>query len=265
VSEALNFAALGLAAGAYGAVIGAGGGFLMVPALLLLFGFPVVAAVGTSLLAVFCIGASASAGYALQRRVDFPTAAKFALGAVAGALGGTFLARFLAFEVFSGLLGGILFGLGVMVLRNPLAEAEPAYPAGPLSVRILVDSRGRKFAYRVDLHKGLLLSFGEGLVAALFGIGGGVIIVPAMIFLLKFPHQIAVSTSAVMLTVSSFVGAFSYAMQGAVQWKAAFPDAAVDRPSAERGFVGGGRPHAGGGFPGPVTAGGRRIARPLRG
>ncbi len=233
----LELAALGLFAGAYGSIIGAGGGFVIVPVLLLFFGFKVQAAVGTSLVAVFCTGLSAFAGYALQRRVDYLTVFRFSGGAILGAFAGSLAARLLDFESFSGLLGGLLAGLGLFVMaRGPAEEPSAGKNKRRRGVaRSLVDSRGLGFDYSVDFRVGSALCFGGGILAALFGIGGGVIIVPAMIFLQGIPYQIAVSTSAGMLAISSLTGVLSHSLQGEVVWRAALPLAAGTLAGAQAG------------------------------
>src|SRR5581483_4819060 len=85
--------ALGFAVGAFGTLIGAGGGFILVPLLLLAFHFPPPDAVGTSLSLVFLNALSGSVAYLRQRRVDLSLGWRFAAATVPGAIGGAYLTR----------------------------------------------------------------------------------------------------------------------------------------------------------------------------
>lgn len=87
--------ALGFAVGALSGFFGIGGGFLIVPGLMLATGMPITYAVGTSLVGVFALGAATAANYALSGYVDWQVAALFiagaALGSVTGAVTGALL------------------------------------------------------------------------------------------------------------------------------------------------------------------------------
>jgi uncharacterized membrane protein YfcA len=87
---------LGLATGALSGFFGIGGGFLIVPALMLATGMPILNAVGSSLVAVTAFGMTAAASYAFSGLVDWSLAAVFIAGGVAGGLAGSGLAKRLA-------------------------------------------------------------------------------------------------------------------------------------------------------------------------
>lgn len=224
------FAVLGLVTGVYGSLIGAGGGFLIVPALLLGFGFDAAGAVSASLCAVFCNATSATAGYARARRLDLRTGRRLAAGAVAGALLGAALGGALRTEVFTGVFGALLVVIGAAIAARPehpfmslkaRSRAYEAFMRLELKARRLTDAAGTRFQYYVDLRKGLAVSFGAGVISSLFGVGGGILIVPALYLWLNFPLPIAVSTSTLILAISSLAGALVYAAQGTVAWGAA--------------------------------------------
>ena len=82
VATALGLFALAAMVGTYGTVIGAGGGFVLIPGMVLLFGFEGVEAVGTGAVALAVIGATGAAAYDKQGLVARPVAGWFALGAV---------------------------------------------------------------------------------------------------------------------------------------------------------------------------------------
>lgn len=87
---------IGFAVGAFSGFFGIGGGFLIVPGLILATGMPLIFAIGTSLVAVSAFGAATAASFAASGFIDFALAALFVLGGIAGGLGGILLAKALA-------------------------------------------------------------------------------------------------------------------------------------------------------------------------
>ncbi len=202
--ELAGLVLLGFAVGAYGSVIGAGGGFVLVPALLLLYpDFEPEQVTAISLGVVFLSAASGAASYARQRWIDYPTGLLFAVASAPGVVAGALLVQFVPERLFTGLFGLMLLGVAaVSVWGRPLAIREPLRGGGIIR-RVVTDADGRQYVYAYRIWQGLTLSLGIGVVSSLFGIGGGVIHVPAMILLLHVPVQFAVATSLFVLTFMS--------------------------------------------------------------
>jgi len=95
-SNAPKLAGAGLLAGGLSGFFGIGGGFLIVPGLMIATGMPIINAVGSSLLPVAAFGTTTAANYALSGWVDWPLAAIFIAGGIAGGIGGTKLSHHLA-------------------------------------------------------------------------------------------------------------------------------------------------------------------------
>jgi uncharacterized membrane protein YfcA len=91
-----SLAGIGLAAGLLSGFFGVGGGFLIVPGLVLATGMPLLTAVGTSLVAVTAFSATTAATYSFSGLVDWPLAGLFVLGGLVGGLAGSRLANALA-------------------------------------------------------------------------------------------------------------------------------------------------------------------------
>lgn len=240
----LAFAGLGLFAGAYGTMIGAGGGFLIVPALLLGFGFPVPLAVGTSLCAVFANALSGTIRYARQGRVDWKTGLLFSITLIPAALAGAMVTPHLPHRFFSGLFGLLVGALGAYLINRPerpfqsvpeKARTFESYMRLEVGVRRFTDSEGHRYAYYVDARRGLALSAGVGFLSSLLGIGGGILHVPALVSWLRFPAHVAVATSHFMLAISAFAGAAAFAAGGHVAWSAALPLALAAAVGAQAG------------------------------
>ncbi len=226
IVEFALLAAFGVVVGCYGTLIGAGGGFLMVPVMLLILGMTPQRAVGTSLAVVFLNALSGTLSYLRQGRVDVSTGWQFALATVPGSILGAFLSVFLTTRVFQLVFGLMLIGLSLFLVFRPGGEAELVIPGsvGRFDVhRRLVDAHGVTYTYSYNRICGLLLSFGVGFLSSIFGIGGGVIHVPAMVHLFGFPAHVASATSHFILAVSSSVGAATHLGLGHVDLWTAVP------------------------------------------
>jgi uncharacterized protein len=196
---------LGAAVGAFGTLIGAGGGFLLVPLLLLLFRLPHSTAVGTSLALVFLNASSGTVAYLRQRRVDLALGWKFALATVPGAIIGAFVSRALSTTTFS-----LVFGVVLLAIAAVLASGRTMAPSRRADLRRLVDLGGETHAYAVDAWKGVAVSFAVGFMSSVLGIGGGIVHVPFLIVVLSLPVHVATATSHFVLSISSFVGASTF-------------------------------------------------------
>jgi uncharacterized membrane protein YfcA len=199
---------LGFAIGAFGTLIGAGGGFILVPLLLLGFHFPPPDAVGTSLTLVFLNALSGSVAYLRQRRVDLALGWRFALATLPGAVGGAYLTRALSSQVFGRAFGGVLLVVAVLLFLGRTAS-----PSGR-AVRRFVGLEGESHGYHVDVWKGVLVSLVVGVISSAFGIGGGIIHVPFLIVVLGLPIHVATATSHFVLSISALVGAVTYLALG---------------------------------------------------
>jgi len=198
--ELLPLVALGFAVGAYGTVIGAGGGFILVPVLLLIFpeyGPEKVTAI--SLAVVWANATSGSIAYARQRRIDYLTGVIFAGASVPGVLAGALMVHLVPERLFSLLFGALLLFMAGVTLRPAPPTVRQPRPERGLLVRTIVASDGVTYRYAYKVWQGVALSVAVGFASSLFGVGGGVIHVPAMIVLFRFPVQFAVATSHFIL------------------------------------------------------------------
>jgi uncharacterized membrane protein YfcA len=212
------FLPIGIAVGAYGTLIGAGGGFVLVPLLLILFPDESPALItATSLAVVFVNSASGSIAYARARRIGYKTGMWFALATVPGALAGSYLVNYIPREVFGIGFGCLMFLLAVYLFvsggRKPAARSVAiGTPSRPFEVVIDAQGTAHPLSYRLPL--GIGLSVLIGLFSSVAGIGGGVIHVPVMTALLGFPVHIATATSHFILVFSSLAGVAMHIADG---------------------------------------------------
>jgi uncharacterized membrane protein YfcA len=199
---------LGLVAGVYGTIIGAGGGFVLVPALLLIFSSkPADELTAITLTVALLSGASASIAYARQGRIDYLTALLMGLVAIPGGIVGVFAIHILPRPVFDTVFGVLLLAVGGLTLRRESAGTSTHLAAAPgILSRELIAGDGTTYQYAYPLWRGLGLSGAVGFFSNLLGIGGGVLQVPVMISILSIPLAVAVPTSTLMLLFSSVAG-----------------------------------------------------------
>lgn len=215
--ELLGLAALGLVVGFYGTIIGAGGGFILVPLLLFLYpGYGPEQVTAISLGVVFANAGSGSIAYARQRRIDYLTGGIFAASSVPGVMAGAVAVHYVPERLFTTLFGLLLLGLAALSVRGASAAVRPPLRGRGVLVRTLTDGEGRTYRYGYKVWQGVILSAGVGFVSSLFGIGGGVIHVPAMIILLHVPVQYAVATSHFVLAFMAGGGSAVHLVDGSL-------------------------------------------------
>ena len=219
----LGLIAFGLVVGTYGTMVGAGGGFLIVPVLLLVWHLPPALAAGTSLAVVFLNATAGSFSYARQGRIDYRSGILLTLPTLPGSVAGAFMAERMSGRVFDVSFAVLLLAVAAVLLWKPVGRGESSthHDANPGASwwqmsRTVVDKSGHEFRYQFNLFWGLLISFVVGFLSSILGIGGGIIHVPALIHLLGFPSHLAAATSHFILAISSLVGAGTHVSLGNV-------------------------------------------------
>ncbi len=191
---------VGLGAGVLSGMFGIGGGVVIVPALTILLGFELKAATGTSLAALLMpVGIFAVLAYHRAGLLRLSTAVPVAFGLIFGAIVGANIALGLPTQTLQQLYGVFLLWIGWRFAEPRKFYA--AYRAGTLRQAAPPPPDTIDASFWVLLLVGL----GAGVLSGMFGIGGGVVIVPALVALLKFDQKLAVGTSlaALLLPVSA--------------------------------------------------------------
>jgi len=210
------FVPLGFVLGAYGTLVGAGGAFVLVPILLLLYPEASPETITSiSLAVVFFNCLSGSAAYAGTRRIDYKSGLLFSIATVPGAILGTLATAYVKRGTFDALLGVVLILASIFIFVRPNPISRPRKKASPNSFRrVLVDSEGETHDFSYNLPLGLALSLIIGFLSSLLGIGGGIIHVPVLILLLSFPVHIATATSHFMLAIMALTATLMHVGTG---------------------------------------------------
>jgi len=222
----LLLSAIGFAVGCYGTLIGAGGGFALVPVLLFLYPHETPEQLtAVSLAAVFANAGSGSIAYLRLHRVDLRTAAYFSIATLPGAVLGAVVVGYLSRGAFDFIFGSVLTALSLVLIANPQRRLDLSTLLPSSEQRTLTDAEGHQYSYSYNLPLGLAASVIVGFVSSLLGIGGGIIHVPFMVQVLGFPAHIATATSHAVLAVMAGAGTATHLLQGAFNgtaWRTPF-------------------------------------------
>ena len=204
----------GLAVGAYGTIIGAGGGFILLPLLLLFYpGESPESIASVSLAVVFFNALSGTIAYARLKRVDYGSGMLLAAATIPGAILGALTTSLIPRRPFDLTVGVLLIGISVFLMVRPVMGTREG--AGRYRMRRrMVDPDGTVSVWSYNALLGVGLSVVIGFLSSLLGIGGGFIHVPVMVNLLNFPVHIAAATSHFTLTVMSLVGSTVHLLTG---------------------------------------------------
>lgn len=202
---------LGWVVGMMSGLFGVGGGFLMTP-LLIMMGIPPTVAAATDSNQI--VAASTSGTYAHWRlgNVDFKMGWMLLGGGFVGGLLGVQLIKILrsmgnadfvikmTYIIMLSLVGAFMFQESLRALRKKKVENEEAAPKGPSKMARFLGSlpfqtRFEKSGVDHSIIVPLALGCFVGILAALMGVGGGFLMVPVMIYMLKMPMRVVVGTS----------------------------------------------------------------------
>lgn len=192
-------AAMGIAVGTLGTLVGAGGGFLLVPLFLGLFPSLSPEEVTAASLAVVALNSSSgSIAYARLGRIDFGMAVRLFVAMVPGSLAGVGAVSLVPKEVFQRTFGLLLLGLALYLVYSPKTRREPGLTDLP------TDLGSRLAVPAVRVHVTTAASAVTGFIASFMGIGGGPIHVPLLIYLIRFPVALATGTSQLALCLMAW-------------------------------------------------------------
>jgi uncharacterized membrane protein YfcA len=209
---------LGGLVGVLSGMFGVGGGFLMTP-LLFFIGIPPAVAVATEANQIVASSFSGVLAHVKRRNVDFKMGGVLLIGGLIGAAVGVLVFNYLkslgqvdllvklCYVIFLGVVGGLMFIESVRALR----KSKRTSGSKPRKKRTWIHALPLKMRFRVSglyisAIPPVLVGIVVGILAAIMGVGGGFVMVPAMIYLLGMPTKVVVGTSLFQII---FVTAFT--------------------------------------------------------
>lgn len=215
---ALGIVLTAAAAGLLGSLLGLGGGIIIVPALTLLFGYPMQEAIGASLVAVIATS-TGSASYYVEEgvsnvRLGLILGVVTSLGGLVGAMIAVYTDQYILALLF-GLM--LLYTAYYMIRSNDSAGICPIGPSGAFDLSCSYAEGEEKVEYGVkNLGKGMAGSLVGGVESGMLGVGGGVVNVPVMRLWMGVPMRAACATSNYMIGITALAGAIVYFQFGLI-------------------------------------------------
>ena len=217
---------MGGAVGFLSGLFGVGGGFLLTP-LLIFSGIPPVVAVATVTSQIIASSASAALSYWRRRMIDLKLATVLMLAGMVGTLLGVLVFNGLrslgqldliisiSYVTFLGTIGGLMLTESVRSILNA-RRGKPA-PLRKPGQHIWIHGLPLKMRFKrsklyVSAIPVVLLGIGIGFLGALLGVGGGFILVPALIYLLRVPTNLVIGTSLVQIVATMSVATILHAV-----------------------------------------------------
>ena len=216
---------IGTIVGLLSGIFGVGGGFLITP-LLFFIGIPPAVAVATSANQIVASSFSAILAHIRRRTVDFPMGIALMVGGLVGSsigvmifdalrkLGQVDLLVNLFYVIFLGLIGAIMFVESLNAMRK--ARRQGPQPRTRRKRRDWVHAMPVRYRFQasglyISIFPPLLVGVFVGILSAIMGVGGGFIVVPAMIYILGMPTKVVVGTSLFQII---FVSAYTTMIHG---------------------------------------------------
>jgi hypothetical protein len=240
---------LAILIGFLASLFGIGGGFLLVPTMILFLAMDTHMTVGTVPFIIFFMSLSSTIAYARQKRIDYKITGILLTGSIIGsilgaitttAVSGKFI--LVTFGVIESILAIIMAAFkspqekqealkrqlsGVEINQIRTSDEQQATqnlviqePVNKwfLIQRQLVDSDGNQYQYQANILLGFPLCFIAGFLSSLVGIGGGTLYIQIFVFLCGMPIHVAIACSMFTIFVSSISGTLTFASLGQINY-----------------------------------------------
>jgi len=225
---ALTLFSTSFAAGLIGAILGIGGGAIIVPVLSSLLGIPIKEAIAVSLVCVVATSVASSRKYIIQGLANLRLALFLEMSTVIGAVMGAFSASMITPAALHVALGMVLIVLAAIQFKG--AKEEDDMIRLMTFSKVSEDSIAKIFKlsskyydsyFKVDVeyrvtnsNLGLILSLLAGFMSSALGLGGGIFKVPIMNRLMRVPIKVSIATSGLMIGMTGSIGAITYFFLG---------------------------------------------------
>ncbi len=208
-------------AGAVGAILGLGGGILLIPILTIFYGVDLHYAMGASIISVIATSSGAAASYLRTGLSNLRIGLFLVMATITGALVGAFLAGVVPVRVLELILGLALSYSAFTMIRQLRDEAPAHLAEDPLALRFSLEGRyhdlrlEHEVPYRARrVAGGFAAMFGAGVLSGMLGIGSGAFKVLAMDYLMRLPMKVSTATSNFMIGLTAAASAGVYFSRG---------------------------------------------------
>lgn len=217
-------------AGLLGALLGLGGGIIIVPALTLLMGVDIRHAIGASVISVIATSSGAAIAFMRDKITNLRLGMFLNLATTLGAFAGAFLVGLVQPKWLFILFGVLLGYSGLAMYQKRNAELPGEVPEHPLAARLRLSGSyydkalGREVRYNVaGVYSGWVVMLVAGLLSGLLGIGSGAFKVLGMDIFMRLPMKVSTATSNFMIGVTAAASAGVYYARGNIDPVTAAP------------------------------------------
>lgn len=218
---------ISIGAGFLGAILGIGGGLIVVPVLTLLLHVDIRFAIAASLISIVATSSGAAASFLKDHLTNLRVAVLLEIGTVFGAIGGFLISKSIHSSVLFLAFGGFLLFSALMMLRkrgDAVSTTDHPWSTHLRLASSYPNEKGDPINYAVEkVPLGLALMFFAGAMSALLGIGSGILKVLAMDGAMKLPMKVSSATSNFMIGVTATASAGAYLLEGDIQPQIAAP------------------------------------------
>lgn len=217
-------------AGLLGALLGLGGGIIIIPALTLFLGMDIHYAMGASIVSVIATSSGAAAAYVRDRITNLRIGMFLQMATTTGAIMGAFLNGLVSPRLLYAIFGVMLAFSAVGMFQKRKEELPQAVPDSRAAARLRLEGEyydgvlRQRVKYRATgVGGGFAMMYVAGLVSGLLGIGSGLFKVIAMDLFMQLPLKVSTATSNFMIGVTAAASAGVYFAQGYINPLAAAP------------------------------------------
>ncbi|AEM77619.1 MULTISPECIES: sulfite exporter TauE/SafE family protein [Thermoanaerobacter] len=230
VLTSLEILAFSFIAGIFGALLGLGGGIIVIPALTLLLGVDIKYAIGASIVSVIATSSGAAVAYVRDKITNLRIGMFLEIATTTGAITGAYIAGLISPKYLYIIFGIVLLYSALAMLRKRHEELPQNVVSHPLAKKLKLEGSyfdkvlNKEVKYKVaGVYSGFGTMYVAGVLSGLLGIGSGIFKVMAMDLFMKLPMKVSTATSNFMIGVTAAASAGVYLMRGYIDPKIAGP------------------------------------------
>lgn len=206
-----------------GTLVGLGGGIFMVPVLVLAFAVPLKTAIAVITFCLFPSALLSTFFNARAKQIDYFAGVSLEIPTIIGALTGAALSNVLPVRPLETMFAILVAIMGVKIFRAKVTTEKTNWLQKINNIPPVLSHEAYGVSYKAGLPAIGIFGLFSGILAGLFGIGGGIIKTPVMLKIFKMPARRATSTALFMIVFTSATAAFSHWQKGRLDWNIALP------------------------------------------
>ncbi|OXT07298.1 sulfite exporter TauE/SafE family protein [Thermoanaerobacterium thermosaccharolyticum] len=226
----LEILVISVVAGVFGALLGLGGGLIVIPMLTLLLGINIKYAIGASIISVIATSSGAAVTYVRDKITNIRIGMFLEIATTTGALTGAYIAGLISSKYLYIIFGLLLLYSAYTMLKKRNEELPVGVVSQPIAKKLKLEGSyydkvlKKEIKYNVTgVNKGFGMMYIAGVISGLLGIGSGIFKVMAMDLFMRLPMKVSTATSNFMMGVTAAASAGVYLVRGDIDPKIAGP------------------------------------------